>query len=148
MSKFQVADEAVIALWNSLAIEADPLHFSGNVPSRFLQIARGNFFRMLANFPQHVISGVWDMRTSPPGRGQRWVQAALRTRRKAQSQIGRSLSRPLPSVGKSAPVHQEVLPCCTSTLAHQQRVLCAEYGSHQIAKLFRSAVEINPPYRF
>lgn len=58
MSKFEVADEAIIALWYGLARECNELGVPGGLSHTFLEVARGNFFRMLANFPQHVLSGV------------------------------------------------------------------------------------------
>lgn len=67
MLKFEVTDKAISALWDGLTLELDELASSRDRPSFFLEVARCNFLRMLANFPQNVLAGVTDI---APGTGE------------------------------------------------------------------------------
>lgn len=58
MSRFHITDEAIAALWNGLAFDLQELAPSPDAAKRFLKLARHDFLRMLANFPEDVLAGV------------------------------------------------------------------------------------------
>jgi len=68
MSKFEVTNKAIDALWDGLSRECHELALPSGISDKFLKLARGNFLSMLANFPQYVLAGVTHVadRTSKP----------------------------------------------------------------------------------
>ncbi|WP_445466257.1 hypothetical protein [Faunimonas sp. B44] len=80
MSRFKVADEAVLTLWNGLARELRDLVPPSRAADSFLRSARDDFHEMLAHFPEYGLAAV--IRTAP-GAGKPFLAIVVSDRFKA-----------------------------------------------------------------
>lgn len=66
MSRFQIADEAIPALWDSFARKLDRLIAPYTLSDDVLEATRDHFFVVLNHFSHHVLNGVVDPTDGAP----------------------------------------------------------------------------------